>query len=242
MAAIDLTDDCVLQYKMNEGITGATAVIDTSATASNGTASSNTDNLTTNDAIIDKGFNFNRLYTVALGTTLTLTDMWTINFWLKPTDGSPRPNYICGNAGPNGYISVTSSGGNSNVNFNNQGGSSVTWIVAGLLNNFKMYTFRAINGGAGVQLFINGALQANKVVDSDITLTLIGQGATGGPIVEGPMDIFNVFDASIDPTTEIDFLYNGGAGTEDLAEERKTGLLIDNSLATSQLVGGKLVR
>ena len=229
--SVDLRDNTVAQYKMNDNLANKT-VIDAQR-FSNG---SNFVNTNTKEVVgkINGALNFNGTADfIDTNSTFqsTFQDSFSINFWFNTTNTlpTPGPDYLCGAEDDGGdevsifyfnnlLIFDYKAGG---VTANNNGPAtfiSGQWhMITFTFNKTSSTTMQIIGYLNGSPIF---TLNKNAIDMSSFTMArnfYIAAGNAGAAIehTNGQIDNFCIFSKTL-TQEEIDFLYNEGNGTESL--------------------------
>lgn len=222
--AVDLTANCILQYKFNDQ-GGGTNVVDSSQAGMDGTITGNTagglsvaGKLPEEDPL---AFNFPgtngppNAY-ISRGSSLSVSGNYTINFWVYHNDNTNASRYFLGNgADIDSYFYIQDNGSATNIVFGNRTGGSTTWVVgSSIYQSWKMLTFISIADGEQIQLYINNVFQSTKTLTTTFNYSEVGYAGNDlNSLYKGYLDDFRIFDTNI---TEADraVLWNNGDGTE----------------------------
>ena len=238
--AINLTSNCLLQYKMNDN-DESFQVDDTSDNGNHGTLREGGPPGKTEDhsvtGKIDKALEFDGTNDyIDLTSVVNLSGFWTITFFSYLDDNTGRPNIILGKNHPTqSYIHLT---GNMTpeIRFCNDTGSYATWTgIPALHQQWRQLTFVSTNDGAKLHLFIDNVWQSSKDIYTNFKIisVAIGLGDSYNRF-KGKLDCLNVFDKNL-YDDERDFLWNNGDGTERLRSPACS--LVGSSLVGNSLVG-----
>ncbi len=236
---IDLTSKCIHQYKLNDNL--ATDVVLDAVGSNNGTLNNDTTDgsftVEANPPNMNGSFRFllGAQARVNINTPITLASGgaggWTISFWAKGNSesGAGIGQMICGNVVLGNHYLVMIDG--VKLAFY---GSGIEWAWVEDTNFYNTWRhviiqYRQVAGGSNfLTLWLDGVEQAKKTVGADsFQLNNIGAGhTTAQTAFNGWIDNFMVFEDAqsgigtpyILSQAEIDYLYNGGNGTEDLRQ------------------------
>jgi hypothetical protein len=230
----ELMKSCVAQWKMNDD-TNSTVVVDSSGNGYNGTAQQNTEDI---NAVGKIGgaltFNGTSDYIDTNNTFQSVfRDSFSINLWVKVTDGIGSDQYIFSVFKAASYDEVAifkTTAGELYINYYANafqlaaGGSGV--FVDGQ-NDWKMITVIATKVSAttgNLAIYVNGSLlnqsDTGNIVfgnyTSDLRPFIGAENYNGNPYTffKGSLDNVMIFDKAISQA-EIDCLWNGGAGREE---------------------------
>lgn len=231
---VNLSAHTVVQYKMNDDLQGDFNVLDAQG-FSDGTSFAPTDSKSVAGKI-DKALNHDGAADfIDTNSTFqsTFQDSFSINFWFNTTNPTPGPgpDYLCGASDAGGdefsilyfnnlLIFTYTSGGvvadaNGLATF-----TSGQWHMATLtLNKTSSTTMQIIGYFNGSPIF---TLNKNAIDMSSFTMTrdfyiAAGNNGAAHDYSAGKIDNFCIFSKTLSQG-DIDFLYNGTAGTEELSE------------------------
>jgi hypothetical protein len=241
------------QYKLNDNAANTT-VTDSGSGANNGTASTNTSNLTTTGKI-NQAFAFNGT-TQYVNMDSIMSDIksdtkGTISLWIKPTD-TTGPQYVfllSKTATPTISSGVFINGAEFAVQIYNQSSNYSYWVTTGASVTAGVWQhFAVVQDGISLRIYKNG-------VDITPTPTLVGAGAksdwfsvTSASVDNGRLGCWNYggvgntefFEGSVDDLRyyqnialgqeAIQAIYNAGNGTE-------TSLIYDSSASAHPITG-----
>jgi len=238
--AVNLTSNCLLQYKMNDN-DESSQVDDASGNDNHGTFRENGPPGKTEDhsvtGKINKALEFDGTNDyIDLTSGINLSGFWTVMFFSYLDDNTGRPNIILGKNHPTqSYIHLTGSI-TPEIRFCNDTGSYVTWTgITALYQHWRQLIFVSTNGGTKLHLFINNVWQGSKDIDTDFNIASIAKGLGDSyNRFKGKLDCLNVFDKNL-YDDERNFLWNNGDGTERLRSPIRP--LVSSSLAGNLLVG-----
>jgi len=220
MGGVDLRDICILQYKMNDNAANKT-VEDTSGQGNTGTSTRNTSVITTAGKI-NAAFQYDdgEGDKVTPTTPISLNGAiiaWTIACGIRLRDYRPgRPNSIFSD-GETKYMTVSDDGASRAISFY-AGGAPVVWTGLPAFHNTWRFVIIRSYGTNQVELLIDNVSRGEKTISSLATIKAVGEGSYGALAFYGDIDNFMVFEGKALSSDETAFLYNGGAGTEELAE------------------------
>jgi hypothetical protein len=251
---IDLTTNCLVQYKMNDNAENAT-VLDTSGNSNNGTfrlgGSPSYTSLYSVAGKINTALSFDGLaqdpgvagtyISLTSGTTLSNKN-YTICFWVWVDDNANKPlNVTSKGHATQSVIFVQNNTGVGSLSFiNDAGGATQTWTsLSDLYQTWRWICLISVNAGATLQLFVDNTFISAKTVDTDLIISYLSEETPiAADTFKGYLDNICVIDTNISEA-ERNFLWNGGVGTERLKHIARP--LVNGDLATGQLVGSGLI-
>jgi hypothetical protein len=237
---IDLTNNTVAQYKMNDNEADKVVI---NEFGDDGTNLANTDTKTTtgitNGALqFDGGVGGDYVDTNSSFQS-TFRNSFTINFWHRWADGNPAVatvDFFGQDPADTNYVALMYSTGNFNFAYKSNNNASdpsplnpysdgqETWhMITFTVNDDDGSNVTTTAYNDGVQIATDTSPVVMSVFTQTDTFWIGASNNAGNNNYEGDIDNFCIFDKTLSEK-EILFLYSGGAGTETLE-----GIVFDNN-------------